>query len=101
MAVRSGGCSGSGELVPTILFAPKAKERAHEIQRRKKNRKQPRAGCATHWNSETTEGASRRRFRPEMEKKEKPRRLNGLEKKLGSALGSQRSGKLSELLNLV
>jgi hypothetical protein len=29
--VRSGGRSGSGELVPAILFVPKAKERAHEL----------------------------------------------------------------------
>ena len=40
MAVWSGGRSGSGELVPAILFVPKAKERAHELLEHKKNLKQ-------------------------------------------------------------
>jgi len=34
-----GGCSGSGELVPAILLASKAKERAHKLQGQKRNRK--------------------------------------------------------------
>ena len=38
--VRSGGRSGSGELVPVILFAPKGKEREHELLEHKRNSKQ-------------------------------------------------------------
>ena len=37
---RSGGRSGSGELVPAILFAPKGKEREHELLEHKRNSKQ-------------------------------------------------------------
>ena len=101
MAVRSGGCSGSGELVPAILFASKAKERAHKLQGRKRNRKQPRARCATHWNSAATEGVSRRRFLPELGEKKEYWRLGGLGSELGGALGSQGGGERSGLLNLV
>jgi len=92
VAVRSGGCSGSGELVLAILFASKAKEQAHKLQGRKRNRKQPRAWCATHWNSAATEGVSRQRFLPELEKTEERRRLSGLGSELGGALGSQGGG---------
>ena len=38
--VRSGGRSGSGELIPAILFAPKGKEREHELLEHKRNSKQ-------------------------------------------------------------
>ena len=101
MAVRSGGCSGSRELVPAILFTSKAKERAHKLQGQKRNRKQSRARCVTHWNSAATEGVSRRRSRPELEEIEKFRRLSGLGSELGGALGSQGGGERSGLLNLV
>ena len=96
----SGGCSGSGELVPAILFASKAKERAHELQGWKRNWKQSRARCVTHWNSAATEGISRRRSRPESKEIEEFRRLSRLGSELGGALGSQGGGKRSGQLNL-
>ena len=40
VTVRSGGRSGSGELIPAILFAPKGKEREHELLEHKRNSKQ-------------------------------------------------------------
>jgi len=101
VAVRSGGCSGSGELVPANLFASKSKERAHELKRQKRIRKQSRARRATHGNSTATEGVSRRHFRSELEKREELWRLGGLERELVGAPGSQGGSGCYGLVNLV
>jgi len=36
-AVSSGGCSGSGKVVPAILLASREEEKAHELQGLKRN----------------------------------------------------------------
>ena len=100
VAVSSGGCSGSGEVVPVILLASREKEKAHELLGMKRNRKQPLARYVTHWNSAATERAPRRGFLPELGKKKRCRRLGGLEGELGGALSSQGCGERCGLLNL-
>ena len=66
--VRSGGRSGSGELVPVILFAPKGKEREHELLEHKRNSKQLPGKHETDENTVATVRAPRRQFWQEMEK---------------------------------
>ena len=100
VAVSSGGCSGSGEVVPVILLASREKEKAHELLGMKRNRKQPLARYVTHWNSAATERAPRRGFLPELGEKKGCRRLGGLEGMLGSALSSQGCGERCGMLNL-
>ena len=100
MAVWSGGCSGSGEVVPAILFASREKKRAHEQLEHEKNLKRPLERCDTDWNTVATGRAPRRRSRPELEKTEKLRRLSRSEKERGGALSSQGGGECSGLLNL-
>ena len=100
MTVWSGGCSGSGEVVPTILFMSREKERVHEHLGNEKNLKRPLERRDTDWNTVTTGRAPRRRSRPELEKKEKLWRLSRLEGELGGALGSQECGERCGVLNL-
>jgi len=100
VAVRSGGCSGSGELVSAILFASKAKERAHKQLEHENNLKRPSKRRDTDWNTVATGRAPRQWSRPELKKTEKLRRLSGLGSELEGALGSQEGGERSEVLNL-
>ena len=97
----SGRCSGSGKLVPAILFASKGKERAHEQLEHERNLKRLLKRRDTDWNTVATGGAPRRRSRPELEKTEEFWRLSELEGELGGALGPQGGGGCSGLLNLV
>jgi len=73
VAVSSGGCSGSGEVVPVILLASREREKAHELLGMERNRKQPLARYVTHWNSAATERAPRRGFLPELGEKKRCR----------------------------
>ena len=99
-AVSSGGRSSLGEVVPVDLFTSREKERAHEHLGNEKNLKRPLERRDTDWNTVTTGRAPRRRSRPELEKKEKLRRLSRLEGELGGALSSQGCGKRCGVLNL-
>ena len=92
MVVWSGGCSGSGEVVPVILFASREKEKAHELLGIKMNRKHPLARYNAHWNSAATERVSRRRFRPELERNRESGRLGEAGSAPGRASGSQEGG---------
>jgi hypothetical protein len=92
MAVWSGGCSGSGEVVPAILFASREKEKAHELLGIKRNRKHSLARYIAHWNSAAMERVPRRRFRPELEKNRESERLGEAGSAPGRALGSQEGG---------
>ena len=100
LAVSSGGCSGSGEVVSVILLASREKEKAHELLGKERNWKQPLVRHVSHWNSAATERAPRRGFLPELGEKKKCRRLGGLEGMLGSALSSQWCGESGGMLNL-
>ena len=100
MAVRSGGCSGSGEVVPAILFASREKERAHEQLEHERNSKRSLERRDTDWNTVATGRVPRRRSWPELEEIEKFRRLSGLGRELGGELGSQGGGERSGLLHL-
>ena len=98
-AVSSGGRSSLGEVVPVDLFTSREKERAHEHLGNEKNLKRPLERRDTDWNNVTTGRAPRRRSRPELGKKEKLRRLGGLEDELGGALSSQGCGERCGVLN--
>jgi hypothetical protein len=99
--VRSGGRSGSGELVPAILFVPKAKEREHELLEHKRNPKQLPGKRDTDENTVATVRAPRRQFWPEMERMEVFLRLRGLWGELGGVLDSQGDGEHRGWLNLI
>ena len=79
--------SGLSELVPMNLLASEGKGQAHQLRAKERNRKRPLARRDTDWSSVITGRAPRRRFRPELGEKMKPRRLGGLEGVLGSAIG--------------
>ena len=100
MVVWSGGCSGSGEVVPVILFASREKEKAHELLGIKRNRKHPLVRYLAHWNSAATERAHGGGLGRSWRRTEKLWRLGGLEKELGGALSSQGRGERCEVLNL-
>ena len=99
VAVSSGGCSGSGEVVPVNLFASTEKEHAHEHLGNERNRKRPLARRDTVWNDVATGKAPRWRSRPELGEKTKFWRLGRLEGVLRSALSSQGCGEGGGRLN--
>ena len=92
VAVSSGRCSGSGEVVPVNLFASREKEHAHEHLGNERNQKRPLARRDTVWNDVATGKALRRRCRAELGEKTKFWRLGRLEGVLRSALSSQGCG---------
>ena len=100
MAVRSGGCSGSGEAVPVDLFTSREKERAHEQLEHERNLKRLLERRDTDWNTVATGRAPRRRSRPELEKTGELRQLSEFEGELGGALISQGCGECCGVLNL-
>ena len=100
MAVRSGGCFGSGEVVPGFLLTSRKKKRAHEHRENKRSAKRSLIRCGTEWNNVPTWRVPRRRRRPDLEKKEKFWRLRGLGRELGGALGPQGGGENGSVLNL-
>ena len=100
VAVRSGGSSGSGKVVPAILFASREEEEAHELLGIKRNRKHPLVRYFAHWNSAATERAHGGGLGRCWGRTEKFWQLGGLEKELGGALSSQGGGECSGLLNL-
>ena len=77
--VSSGGRSSLGEVVPVDLFTSKEKQQAHKQLENEKNLKRMLERHDTDWNTVTTGRAPRWRSRPELEKKEKLRRLSRLE----------------------
>jgi hypothetical protein len=54
VAVRSGGCSGSGEVVPVVLLTSRENKRAHEHRGNEKSSKRPLARRGTDWSSVST-----------------------------------------------
>ena len=96
----SGGCFGSGEVVPAILFASREKERAHEQLELKRKQKHPLVRSFAHWNSAATERAHGGGLGRSWRRTEELWRLGGLEKELGGALSSQECGEHGGVLNL-
>jgi hypothetical protein len=96
----SGGCFGSGEVVPAILFASREKERAHEQLEIKRKQKHPLVRSFAHWNSAATEKAHGGGLGRSWRRTEELWRLGGLEKELGGALSSQECGEHGGVLNL-
>jgi len=98
--VRSGGRSGSGEVVPGFLLTSRKEKQAHEHRGNEGSSKQTLARRGTDWSDVPTRRVSRRRHRPDLKKKGKLRRLRGLGSELGVALGSQEGGEYGKVLNL-